>query len=137
MADCAIEIWPRICKVVKFWEKLPPSKRPKSESFLNVQEAVKDSLKSLKLYFFSFIASLMEPYLRAYQTDKPMIPFMCNDLEKLSKNLLKLFIKPEVIDKCTSPNQLKEIDVRKKENLLKKKKLKIVFPGRNKTFVVV
>ena len=63
----------------------------------------------------------MEPYLCAYQADKPMIPFMCNDLEKLSKNLLKLFIKPEVIDKCTSPKQLKEIAVRKKENLLKKK----------------
>ena len=63
----------------------------------------------------------MEPYLCAYKADKPMIPFMCNDLEKLSKNLLKLFIKPEVIDKCTSPKQLKEIAVRKKENLLKKK----------------
>ena len=50
-----------------------------------------------------------------------MILFMCSDLEKLSKNLLKLFIKPEVIDKCASPKQLKEIDVRKKENLLKKK----------------
>ena len=73
-----------------------------------MQEAVKDSLKLLKLYF--------------HQTDKPMIPFMCNDLEKLSKNLLKLFIKPEVIDKCTSPKQPKEIDVRKKRNLLKKKK---------------
>ena len=45
----------------------------------------------------------MEPYLRAYQSDKPMTPFMCNDLEKLSKNLLKLFIKPEVIDECTPP----------------------------------
>ena len=63
----------------------------------------------------------MEPYLRAYLTDKPMIPFMSNDLEKLSKNLLKLFIEPKVIDKCASPKQVKEIDVRKKQNLLKKK----------------
>ena len=54
-----------------------------------------------------------------------MIPFMCSDLEKLLKNLLKLFIKPEAVDKCASPKQLKEIDVRKKEALLKKKKLKI------------
>ena len=61
-----------------------------------------------------------------------MISFICNDLEKLSKNLLKLFIKPEVIDKCTSPKQLKEIDVRKKENLVKKKNL-----GRNTTFIVI
>ena len=61
-----------------------------------------------------------------------MISFICNDLEKLSKNLLKLFIKPEVIDKCTSPKQLKEIDVRKKENLVKKKNL-----GRNTTLIVI
>ena len=96
-----------LCLFWEFWENLPPSRQAKSKSFLNVQEAVKDSLKLLKLYYFSFTASLMEPYLLAYQTHKPMIPFMCNDLENLSKNLLKLFIKPEVIDKCTSPKQLK------------------------------
>ena len=63
---------------------------------------------------------------------------MCSDLEKLSKNLLKLFIKPEVIDKCASPKQLKEIDVRNKENLLKKKKInKSWVHGRNMTFIVV
>ena len=92
MADRTVEIWPSTCKLVEFWESLPPSKRPKSKSFLSVQEAVKDSLNLLKLDFFSFIASLVEPYLRAYQMDRPMIPFMCNDLEKLSENLLKLFI---------------------------------------------
>ena len=75
----------------------------------------------------------MEPFLRAYQTDRTMIPFMCNDLEKLSKNQLKLFIKLEVIiDKCTSLKQLKEIDVRKKKNLLKKKKMKIGFLAETK-----
>ena len=42
VADHAIEIWPNICKLVEFWEMLPPSKRPKSKSFLNVQDAVKD-----------------------------------------------------------------------------------------------
>ena len=89
-----------------------------------MQEAVKDSLKLLKLYF--------------HQTDKPMIPFMCNDLEKLSKNLLKLFIKPEVIDKCTSPKQLKEIDVRKKRKFAEEKKInKNWVLGRNTTFIVV
>ena len=54
-----------------------------------------------------------------------MIPFMCSDLERLSENLLKLFIKPKIIDKCASPQQLREIDVRNKETLRKKKKLKI------------
>ena len=104
---------------------------------MNVQKAVKDSLKLLKLDSFSFIASLMEPYLHAYQMDKPMILFMCNELEKLSKNLLNLFIKPEAIDKCTSPKQLKKIDLREKENLLKKKKIKSWVLGRNTAFIAV
>ena len=93
VADHAIENWPSIYKLVGFWEKLPTSKQPKSKSFLNLQEAVKESV-TLKLDSFSFIASLMEPYLHAYQTNKQVILFMCNDLEKISKNLLKLFIKP-------------------------------------------
>ena len=45
---------------------------------------------------------------------------------------MKLFIKTEVIDKCIPPKQLKEIDVRKKENLLKKKNLKIVFSAETR-----
>ena len=52
VADRAIEIWPNICKLVEFWEKLPSSKRPKSKSFLNVQKAVKHKLTLLKLEFF-------------------------------------------------------------------------------------
>ena len=74
MADRAIEIWPSIYRLVEFWEKLLPSKRPKSKSFLNVQEVVKDSLKLLKLDF-----------LHAYQTDKPMVPFMHNELESYQR----------------------------------------------------
>ena len=74
VADRAIEIWPSIYRLVEFWEKLLPSKRPKSKSFLNVQEVVKDSLKLLKLDF-----------LHAYQTDKPMVPFMHNELESYQR----------------------------------------------------
>lgn len=36
VADRAIEIWPNICKLVEFWEKLSSSKQPKSKSFLSV-----------------------------------------------------------------------------------------------------
>ena len=45
-----------------------------------MKEAVKGpQLQFLNLDFFSIIASLTEQYLRAYQMDKPMMPFMCND----------------------------------------------------------
>ena len=140
MADRAIEIWPSICKLVEFWERLPPSKRPKSKSFLNVQEAVKDSLNLLKLDFFSFIGSLVEPYLRAYQTDRPMIPFMCNDLEKLSENLLKLFINllnRKLLINVHHLNSQKKLMLEKKRKFAEEKNFKNWVLGRNTTFIVV
>ena len=73
----SVGIWPSICKLVEFWEKLLSSKQPKSKSFLNVQKTVKDKLIILKFEVFSFVASILEPYLLAFQTDKPMISFMC------------------------------------------------------------
>ena len=85
-----------------FWEKLPKSKQPKCKNFLKVQKAVHDPTTVLKLEFFSFIAGLLEPYLLAYQTDSPMIPFMYEDLQKLVTNLLKLFVKSSIIESCPS-----------------------------------
>ena len=52
VADHAIEIWPNICKLVEFWEKLPPSKQPKSKSFLNVQKSSKGFIKTIEVGFF-------------------------------------------------------------------------------------
>ena len=56
-----------------------------------------------------------------------MIPFMCSDLERLLRNILNLFVKQEVIDKCSTPIQLKETDIHKKDNLLKGKSIKLGF----------
>ena len=114
-ADRGIEIWPNIRKLVEFWGKLPSSKQLKSKSFLKVQKAVKDKLILLKFEVFSIVASILGPYLLAYQTDKPMSSSMCSDLERLLRNMLKLFVKQEVIDKCSTPTRLKEIDIHKKK----------------------
>ena len=110
-------------KMVEFWEKYhPPRNNPNRKAFLSVQKAVEEKLILLKFEVFSFAASILEPYLLAYQTDKPTILFMCSDLERLLRNILNLFVKQEVVDKCSTPIQLKEIDIHKKDNLLKGKK---------------
>ena len=80
-----------------------------------MQKAVKDKLILLKFEVFSIVASILGPYLLAYQTDKPMSSSMCSDLERLLRNMLKLFVKQEVIDKCSTPTRLKEIDIHKKK----------------------
>ena len=39
-----------------------------------------DTLTTAKLQFFLFVAGILQPFLKLYQTDQPMIPFMYNDI---------------------------------------------------------
>ena len=99
-------IWPNIKTIVKFWEKQSAARRPSSKSYQTVLAATNDILTTAKLSVFSFIASLFESYLTKYQTDKPMVPFLGQDLEKMYRNVLRFFIKPNDLAKCTSPIDL-------------------------------
>ena len=49
VADRAVEIWPKIKRVVEKWEKLAPSKRPKGKNYQTVIAAIKDYLITGKL----------------------------------------------------------------------------------------
>ena len=80
-----------------FWGSLPKNKRPSIKSDINVKKAVDDDVTKSKLSFFSYLASLMEPYLRRYQCDKRMIFFMFNDLKKMFLSLLRIIVKDSII----------------------------------------
>ena len=128
VAERAIEIWDNIMKLYVFWEKLPKSKQPSSKSFTIVQKASKDQMTVAKFHFFLYVSSILKPFLTAYQTLAPMVRFMYDDLYKLTKEIMSLFIKPSVL---TSGIKLAKIDLRKKENLVHLKKVNFGF-GANK-----
>ena len=125
-ADRLIQIWPNIVKIVKFWLGLPKRKQPSGKSFDAVNLAVKDPLTTAKLSFFSYIASILQPFLTKYQTQKPMIPCLYGDLTKIYKSLLKVIVKDDVVDECTG-YQLPKIDMEKPENVKKEKNFNIGF----------
>ena len=127
VADRLIVVWDNMKKNISFWEKLQKSKRPLSKSYLTVKESVEDPLVTAKLHFFSFVSSIVEPYLRKYQTDKPMIPFIYFDLKDLVIKLLDIIVKPAVINNCKSGKQLKEIDLSNEENLVNVGKINMGF----------
>ena len=79
---------------------LPPSKQPKCKGYEVVKGAIKYSFTVAKLKFFSFIAGLLNPYLTIYQSQKPLIPFLYDDLQSLYKEPSGLTIKFEVLAKC-------------------------------------
>ena len=70
-----------------------------------------------KISFFSCVTSLMEPYLRKYQCDKPMIVFMFKDLKKMFLSLLRI-IRKDIVITGKTVQELLEIDLDKDENLL-------------------
>ena len=92
VADRLLEIWPDIVKTIKYWTLLPKSKQPKCKSFYIVSEAVNDVLTLLKLSFFSYMTFWIHPFLKKYQKELPLIPFLYEDLTKLLKKVFQIII---------------------------------------------
>ena len=98
MADCAIEVWPSVFKCVAYWESLSRSRCPQIKSYKQLVECYSDPLVPAKLYFFSFVAGIFEPYLTRFQTDAPMVPFIFDELSAIFKKLVGLIFKKDAID---------------------------------------
>ena len=92
--DRLIELWPNIEAMIKFCNKPPKSKQSSSKSYMAAKDGVDDKLITVKLSFFSFAGSLVAPFLKKYQCDKPMIPFMYTGLKSLIQSWL------DVLSQC-------------------------------------
>lgn len=66
-------------------------REPSTKSFKKAEVIVHHDLFPAKLNFFLIVAREVTPFLKLYQTDKPMLPFMCNDLTILLRSLLEKF----------------------------------------------
>ena len=62
-------------------------KDPQTESFEVVKEWIQDPLAKAKLLFTVQVRKTVESFLKEYQTDKPMTPFLARDLEDLYRTL--------------------------------------------------
>ena len=76
--------------------------------------------------FFSFVAGILQPILVKYQSDKPMVPYMYQDLLKLLRKL-----KPDIAANRSSAIDLKCIDLDDKNVIMKPKDMNIGFGTRN------
>ena len=69
-----------------------------------------------KFNFFDIVATHVNSFLVDYQTDRPMVPFLCNDLAFLYCNLLMLFIRKSVLEDTTSLIKLSKVDPQSNTN---------------------
>lgn len=96
-------------------KKLP---KPTCRSFETIQSHAKDVLLEAKLAFYLVVAKDLNEFLTVYQTDMPMIPFLSDDVQKIVKDLMERFVKPEVIQSAKNIQGLLKIDVSDKKNQL-------------------
>lgn len=73
----------------------------------------------LRFQLFIDIASLLKCFLEMFQTDKPMVPYLDSALNDIFKSLMRIVVKPEVLDELNGKSfKLIKFDLSKSENLL-------------------
>ena len=127
VAERAIKIWPNIKTYISAEQKLSKSQQPKCQSYINLTEYSQDQLVPAKLHFFITIAKILVPFLELFQTDKPMVPFLCSGLENIMTNLLQRFVKKQCLESTTN---VSKIDVFKKDNLVSPDKVDVGFAAK-------
>lgn len=92
--------------------------KPSIQSFDIVQEATQDELCKAKLEFFKLIASELEPFLRLFQNEKPMVPFLYEFFLTMSEDCLQRIAKASVMKGSSSSfATLKDLDLKDESNL--------------------
>ena len=69
------DVWGNIQIVVNFWMTLPKSKQSSSEnrSYIRLKASITDSLMLVKFKSFANTGKVVNKFLVAYQTEKPMV----------------------------------------------------------------
>ncbi|XP_027140125.1 uncharacterized protein LOC113746890 [Larimichthys crocea] len=101
VTDRALKLWPYVQIYVErvLRGELP---NPKTKSFETVKNSTKDCLFIPKVMIFNSIAREITPFLTLYQTDKPMLPFLSEDMLQLMKGLMGRFCNDKSLKDVTS-----------------------------------
>lgn len=126
VAERALQILPFL-KMYISAAKTKTVTEPITKSFKMAQMILKDELFPAKLNFFIMVAREIKPFLVLYQTDKPMLPFMCSDLTNILRSLMEKFINPSVMKNAATPVKLLQVDYADPVNHMDVTKLRVGF----------
>lgn len=125
-----IEIFPTVSKYVDAVQR-KETRNPATKSFALVKNWSADPLALAKLHFIVSIGEPIEAFLKMYQTDEPMLPYLSKDIEMLLRSLMERFIKTTVLENATTLKKLLSIDVSNRENHKSVKKIHLGFAVSN------
>ena len=103
-----MKMWPNIVKYVASVDnKSMPN--PGNKSFQAIKEACGDPLIVPKISFFVSVAKQVQPFMTIYQTDKLMVPFLCDDMQRMLRGLMQRFIKADMMKETNTLRKLMKI----------------------------
>lgn len=103
--------------------------QPISKSYETMKKMLSDPLLKAKLSFFISIVEELEPFLKEFQTDAPMLPFLYEELETLLARLMKRVVKPSVLEKHVSGSQKAKLNL-DNDNILDAEKIAIGYGAK-------
>ena len=98
VATRALQIWPSVKLYVECVEK-KKLKHSQNKSYETIKDACKNPLTEAKLAFFKRLARSVNPLLTKFQSDKPMVPFLCSSMTDMILELIEIFIKQQELQK--------------------------------------
>ena len=101
----SLDIYKKIQKYVK------NSKLRNNFTVNSFKDAVDSILMSVRISFFQYVASIIQPFLKFFQSDKPLSSFLYQLLEKIIHSLLEKFVKQEVLAVNKSVFKIMELDL--------------------------
>ena len=108
----AIRLWPNTVKVIKHWQDLCKSKRPKNKSY---ETLVGHHLDIVRCCFTRCCFSAQRFFA---VISNQQVPFLEHGFVDVLHTLLKMVIKPDVLDQANSSLKLSKLDLSNSENLL-------------------
>ena len=132
-AKKAADLWPNYKIFIGHLKGLQKSKQPKnSKSFdgLAAPAVVNDPLLCTKFKFAESCSWKLNSFLRGFQTDSPMIPFLSTILEEGLRWFLEKFILNDTLTRATNVSKLIKIDTQNKDFLKPSKLIDIGFSVR-------
>lgn len=131
-----LELLEKFRNYVSFVNRQPKAKRINSGSFQKVQEAVQSdeslNLCYATLEFSLFVCKSIEPFLSKFQAQRPLAPFLYQEMLDLLRSLLANFVQSSVIESSVNRRALTKIDLDKQENLKSTEKIDIGFGARRR-----
>uniref|UniRef100_A0A915HG20 BED-type domain-containing protein n=1 Tax=Romanomermis culicivorax TaxID=13658 RepID=A0A915HG20_ROMCU len=81
-------------------------KKPDVGSFEQLEAELRCTFLEARLEFFKAVAMQLEPFLKKFQSDQPLAPYLYEELSTVVKSLASRIVKSSVLDTCHSSTQL-------------------------------